>query len=499
MQKPVQRGINARLNITGDEQTMPHSLLRSALYLLLLATGSTFAGDGDPAPAATDVLAPRAVILIIGDGMDEQQLTIARNYLRGASGRLLLDQMPLRANSHILSVEDNDSGKPVYVADSANTATSIATGTVTSRGRISTSAGSDQDLQTIAELAAANGYRTGIVTTASVTDATPAAFAAHISNRLCEDPDNIVEVGYQDIFLASCVDDMKTRGGKGSIAEQLVDSQLDVILGGGSKHFTPLAEDSDLSLLELARQRGFELVTSAEELAQTDTTGRLLGLFSPGTMPVRLQGEDGRAAEEPQVSALNHLHSYLGEVTLPAPMICEPNLAAAAMPSLQLMTDTALHLLSQNNPRGFFLMVESASIDKQSHERKPCGSIGEVEQLEEALASALSYAQSHPGTLVLVTADHAQAAQLVPFESHYVKFPIPIYTPGKMARILTPEGSLLAVNYATNNFSHEEHTGASVPLFSNQEGLGRIPAYVTQPEIFVIMRDYLQLPGTPGL
>ena len=57
-------------------------------------------------------------------------------------------------------------------------------------------------------------------------------------------------------------------------------------------------------------------------------------------------------------------------------------------------------------------MVESASIDKQSHERKPCGSIGELEQLEEALTAALTYAQSHPNTLILVTADHSQAAQL---------------------------------------------------------------------------------------
>ena len=62
-----------------------------------------------------------------------------------------------------------------------------------------------------------------------------------------------------------------------------------------------------------------------------------------------------------------------------------------------------------------------------------------------------------------------------------------------MARIRTPEGSLLGVNYATNSFSHEEHTGASVPLFSNEQGRGRVPPYITQPELFTIMRNYLQL------
>lgn len=479
--------------MTDDKQAMLSLLLRSALCLSLLATGSTLTGASEPAPEAIHSSAPRAVILIIGDGMDEQQITIARNYLRGASGRLLLDQMPLRSNSQILATEDNGSGRPVYVSDSANTATSMATGAITSRRRIATTAGSDQDLETIVELAAAGGYRTGIVTTASVTDATPAAFIAHISHRLCENPDNVEEVTYRGILLAACPADLKANGGKGSIAEQLVESQLDVILGGGSKHFAPMAEGTNVSVLELARQLGFEVVLGREELVQADSSGRLLGMFSPGTMPVRLQGENGRTAEAPNPSTLNQLHRYLGEVTLPEPMNCEANPAAAAMPSLQLMTETALSRLSRDNARGFFLMVESASIDKQSHERKPCGSIGELEQLEEALASALNYAQSHPNTLVLVTADHSQAAQLVPFESHYAQYPIPIYSPGMMARIRTSEGSLLGVNYATNNFSHEEHTGASVPLFSNEEGLGRVPPYITQPELFTIMRDYLQL------
>ena len=346
---------------------MPYQFLRSTvclplLSLSLLTTGGALAGEKKPEP---DAPAARAVILIIGDGMDEQQITIARNYLHGASGRLLLDQMPLRSNSQILATEDNSSGRPVYVSDSANTATSMATGAVTSRKRIATSAGSDQDLETIVELAAQHGYRTGVVTTSSITDATPAAFATHISHRLCENPEKMEEVSYMDIFLAACPDDLKANGGRGSIAEQLVESPLDVILGGGSKHFTPSAEGTNISVLELARQLGFEVVVSKQELTQAGSSGRLLGLFSPGTMPVRLQGENGRSAEKPDASALNHLHRYLGEVTLPEPMNCEANPAAAAMPSLQQMTETALNLLSLDNPRGFFLMVESASIDKQ--------------------------------------------------------------------------------------------------------------------------------------
>jgi len=138
-------------------------------------------------------------------------------------------------------------------------------------------------------------------------------------------------------------------------------------------------------------------------------------------------------------------------------------------------------------------MIESASIDKAAHKRNPCGSIGEVEQLEEALQSALAFATDNPQTLIIVTADHSQAAQLVPYLSLYEKFPIPAFTPGYVARLETPEGGYMSVNYATTTFSQEEHTGAAVPVYANAEGVGRVPAFIQQPALFRIMADYLGL------
>jgi alkaline phosphatase len=447
--------------------------------------------NDSPAPAEAE---QRNVILIIGDGMDDQQITIARNYLAGAEGRLLLDELPMRGAVQILAIENQVDGKPVYVSDSANTASSLATGEITSRGRISTRAGDNLAFPTIVEMAHQRGFRTGLVSTASVTDATPAAFAAHMSARLCQSPDLMQEVFYGDVFMGDCAQETKAQGGPGSISEQLAESKLDVILGGGSKYFTPLMEGSTSStVLETARAAGFTTVASAAELSQVASTNRLLGLFSPDTMPVRMRGENGREAESPEPSWLNSIHHYLGDVTQPAVMVCEANPEFSGMPSLREMTDAALQTLDRAESPGFFLMIESASIDKQSHYRKPCGSIGELEQLNEALASALAFAASHPNTLVLVTADHSQAAQLVPMESLFKSFPIPIFTPGKLARIETPEGSLMAINYATNDFSAEEHTGANVPIFGNQEAVGRVPSFLSQPEIFELMRDYLQL------
>jgi len=463
---------------------------RIALTLsALLAVSNAQAQDGQN-PVAEG---PRQVILIIGDGMDEQQVTIARNYLKGARGQLVLDQMPVRGASQILTIEDRVDGRPVYVADSANTATSMATGEVTSRGRISTTAGSDQDIPTIVELAQRAGLKTGIVSTASITDATPAAFAAHISFRLCENPAQMEKVVIRSIELGGCAADMQRNGGLGSIAEQLANSGVDVLLGGGQKHFTPTIEGGDISVLQLAQQQGYQVVETPSALAAAPVGRPLLGLFSEDTMPVRLQGEDGRIAEQPEPSWLNYVHQYLGDVTMPEPMVCEPNPGAANMPSLRQMTETALTHLSTDNDRGFFLTIESASIDKQSHERRACGSIGEVEQLDEALAAALAFAEQNPRTLILVTADHSQAAQLIPYYSLFAGYPIPTYTPGYVAIIETPEGGMMSVNYATTNFMMEEHTGAAVPLYANSEGIGMVPVYLQQPQLFGIMMEYLGL------
>jgi len=446
----------------------------------------------------------RNVILIIGDGMDDQQITIARNYLVGARGKLLLDRMPLRSVVQVLTVTDEEAGKAVYVADSANTATSMASGVVTSRGRIGTSAGSDVDVTSIVELAHAAGMKTGIVSTSSVTDATPAAFFAHVSRRDCENPDTILGSEVRPgIRSPGCPADLKRNGGLGSISEQAANSNLDVVLGGGAKHFTPIAEGETRSVRDVAAGNGFHVITEAAQLRKVPAGKKLLGIFADNHISVRLRGEDARIAVKPDRDVLNRLNRFLGSVQLPDPMRCEAEPGFAAVPSLKMMTDVALSQLSNNGGKGFFLAIESALIDKQSHVRNPCGSIGELEQLNEAVASALEYAERDPETLILVTSDHGHAAQVVPNESLFDRYGIPVFTPGRLARLVTRDGAILAVSYATNSFRFEEHTGVNVPLYANRVGHGRVPSMVTQPEIFDIMVEYLGLnralaQGGPG-
>ena len=438
----------------------------------------------------------RNVILIIGDGMDDHQITIARNYLVGPRGKLTLDTMPMRGVVQVLTVSENDPDMPVYVADSANSASAMATGVITSRGRIATSAKLDEEATSILELAHNAGYRTGIVTSASITDATPAAFVAHINIRGCENPETMQNFEVMGDLVIDCSRYLKANGGLGSIAEQIAQSSVDLILGGGQSHFSLSSEEGSVTLYELAAQSGFQVIKNVSELDNLNVfhnDKRLLGLFAEGTLPVRLRGENGRSAESPDPSLLNGVYWALGSVEFPEPMACEDNPAFEGVPSLKNMTDIALERLSTDNSRGFFLMVESASIDKQSHVRQTCGSIGEVEQLGEVLDSALNFAAEHPDTLIIVTADHSQAAQLVPDESLFKAIGVPVFTPGLIVRVKTPQNSIMAVNYATNSFPAEEHTGANVPLFSNTVGQALIKSYITQPELFFIMRDYLEL------
>ncbi len=419
------------------------------------------------------------IILIIGDGMDDHQVTIARNYLVGPAGQLTLDNMPVRSSVAVLTVDEEDPNKPVFVADSANTASAIATGVVTSKGRISTTPNTNQPVTTLMELAAEAGIATGVVSTASVTDATPASFLSHSKYRGCESPNMMnPSASYYGIIKPRCDTDSKANGGPGSIAEQLVESQAQVILGGGTKHFDHISDSDGQHLLKKAQQAGFGVVQNREALLNANTT-RLLGLFSPSTMPVMWRGDEGRKAE------------FLADND--APFGCEAEPTFTGMPTLREMTSKALDLLSRND-KGFVLMIESASVDKQSHARKPCGHIGEMKQLDDTLKLALTYAEKHPDTLILVTADHGHAAQIIPAQSLFAALGAENHSSGRVAMVTTPHGEVMAINYATNSGKgSEEHTGVQVPLYGNSVAEGLLPSHINQPELFGVMTAYLGL------
>ena len=238
-----------------------------------------------------------------------------------------------------------------------------------------------------------------------------------------------------------------------------------------------------MTVREAASANGFRVVTAASQLTGLVRGERVLGLFSSSTMPVRLRGAGGARAELV-------MRDENGSVIPPEPFSCEPHPDFAGMPTLAAMSRAALDQLDDG--RSFMLMIESASIDKQSHARRPCGQIGEVEQLDETLALVLDYVRTHPETLVLVTADHGQAAKLVPERSVYSV--LNYASPGHFARVRTLEGGIMGINYATNDSPlQEDHSGVQVPLFASGPGVDDLPAMVPQTEIYTITARHLGL------
>jgi alkaline phosphatase len=450
--------------------------------VLVFWTNSFLSGCSVMPNSAIDA-APK-VVLFIGDGMDDQQITIARTYIAGSQGRLAMDSMPFRGSVRVLGVSEDAPSQFVYVTDSASSGTAMSTGIRTSFARIATAASSDANLTTIMEMASAAGVATGIVTTASVTDATPASFAAHSNHRWCQGPESMSGVFERiPILNFDCEYRSKANGGSGSIAEQLAVSELDLLLGGGTKHFQQLVEPSDASnVLDLATSSGFRVALDRGELLESSDDARVLGLFAEDTMPVMLRGA-GDAKAEP----ITRNESGVNE---PVPFSCEPNPDFEGVPTLAEMTSFALDHMPE--ARSFLLMIESASIDKQSHVRQPCGHIGELGQLDEAVALALAYSERHPETLVLVTADHAHIAQVI-LEPNFLASQ-GFSSPGHVARVNTPEGGTIRINYAGTTFPMQDgHSGAQVPILASGPGASDLPIFLEQTDIFEIMSSYLNL------
>ncbi|GAW49993.1 MULTISPECIES: alkaline phosphatase [unclassified Nocardioides] len=433
--------------------------------------GGATRNDGDRTSAVRHAVVgghARNVILFIGDGMGDSEITVARDYAEGAAGRFKgIDSLPLTGQYTTYSL-DKTTGLPDYVPDSAATGSAWSTGTKTYDNAVSVDlAGEPQ--QTLLELAKQNGLKTGDVTTAEIQDATPAVMVSHISQRSCYGP---VKTS------ATCPEAALENGGLGSITEQLLDTRPDVTLGGGAATFAETAaagEYAGKTLAEQATSRGYQMVSDKAGLmavTEADQDKPLLGLFSEGNMPVRYAGPA----------------ATVGGSKLPAET-CTPNPDHAdTLPSLADMTTKAIDLL--DNPNGFFLQVEGASIDKQDHAANACGQIGETVDLDEAVQVAMEYARTHRDTSVFVTADHAHSSQIIEVGST---------SPGLSVTLTTADGAPMTVNYGTAPAGgSQQHTGSQLRVAGFGPGAANIVGLTDQTDLYFTMRNALGLSDNPS-
>lgn len=463
----------ALLGLSSPAASAPSSKVTSAID----QPGGARQLDGDQTKdikKAIEKAKAKNVILLIGDGMGDSEITVARNYAKGANGRFPgIDALPLTGNYTTYAV-NKDTGKPDYVTDSAASATAWSSGTKTYNGALGIDRKGNVE-KTLIELARAKGLKTGNVSTAEIQDATPAAEASHISKRSCYGPVQTAK---------SCPEAALENGGLGSISEQILNTRADVTLGGGSKSFEQTATAGDWAgktLREQATERGYQLVDDAaglDAITEATWTSPVLGLFTPGNFPVRWNGPKAThtGGSEPAIKCTDNPERD------------------GSLPTLDALTKKAIDLL--DNKQGFFLQVEGASIDKQDHAANPCGQIGETVDLDEAVTAALDFAKKDGNTLVITTADHAHSSQIVYPGST---------TPGLTRTLTTVDDAPMTVAYGTaEDGASQGHTGSQVRIAAYGPGAANVVGLTDQTDTHYTIADALgldrdaEIPGDPS-
>lgn len=265
----------------------------------------------------------KSVIYLIGDGMGLASVSMMQ--YEDESGEVVFNQADNVALQRTYSMDNR-------VTDSAASGTALATGTKTNNTYLGVDANAEV-LENLMEVAQSKGKSTGLVVTTVIQHATPAAFYAHIPNR-----HEYVE-----------------------ISKQLVDSNIDVAIGGGMCFYEELYGKKGVA--KELQKRGITLVESLDALAAMNGDGRLLAL------------------------------------------VADKEVGADSGDYLANATREALRLL-ESDEDGFVLMVEGSLIDGMGHGNNAPAQQVEMRGFMSAIEVAVEYADNHPGTLVVVTSDH---------------------------------------------------------------------------------------------
>jgi alkaline phosphatase len=300
--------------------------------ILVLAACAPAPETTRPIPAPAGLQAgggPFSIVVLIGDGTGLTYWSALKVY---SNEMLAIEEFP------VVGLVDTESANS-KITDSAASGTAFASGIRTYNGAIGVTMDTTA-VETVLEVAERRGWSSGLVATSRITHATPATFAAHVPSRQL----------YNEI------------------ARQMAESDVDVLLGGGTRYFDPAVRQDSLDLLEVLDRRGV-YVASPQAFGEldTDTIQTLFGLF--------------------------------GEQDMPA--------APSPAPSLSAMTDAALDVLSKD-PDGFFLMVEASQIDWRGHDNAPLPALlAEVQDFDRVIRRALAFQERRPNTLLLILADHS--------------------------------------------------------------------------------------------
>ncbi len=314
-----------------------------------LGLGGLARGE-ESSPSARSAGQARNVIFLVSDGMSQGTLTFADQYLRWRDQRpshwmALYEDRERRVTRALMDMSSGSS----MVTDSAAASSSWGGGHRVDNGRLNVGHGGVEHEPLAAKLRAA-GRAVGLVTTTSLTDATPAGFTANARSRR------------EDAL----------------IADQYLERDVTLLLGGTGAGFDPERREDGRDHSKIWADAGGEVVRTREDLlAREDGPAKLLGLFAPDHIPYEV----------------DRLH--------------DPDLRRE-VPSLAEMTRIALARLS-GQEGGFFLMVEGGRVDHAAHANDLPALLFDQIAFDDAIGVALDFQNRHPDTLVIVTTDHGNA------------------------------------------------------------------------------------------
>lgn len=321
------------------------------------------------------------IVLFIGDGMTTNMITAARLIAhKSVNGRyqskMQMDQFPVLGHQMTHSLDS-------FITDSANSATALYTGHKSSVNALGVYADSskspfdDPKVETIAEMfQRLTRGGVGIVSTAFIADATPAALTAHTRDR--------GQYGaVVDSFLNGITNYTWTNW-----------TGPDVLFGGGAEQFIPGTRSfQGKDYYAAFAAKGYNVVQNNTSLQKTPNTSKTLGIFSISNMAKWLDRNV-------------YTKNLVGNKDAPD----GKNGSATDQPGLKEMTLKAIDILqNRNSEKGWFLMSEAASIDKQMHTLDYDRALGELLELDDTVKASIARLESLgilKETLVLVTADH---------------------------------------------------------------------------------------------
>lgn len=353
------------------------------------------------------------IIILLGDGMGAAHRTagriVSKGYAQGkAKGLLAMDTFPFTGMVMTSSLD-------TIVTDSAPGMANYVNGNKANSGQEgvwpddTTAVFDNPRIEYLSEyLHRKQGKKLGIVTTADVFDATPAANAVHTSNR--GNGTGIVDQFLDDRNLTGLT--VLMGGGRkwflpnagtytGSAATQPVNGSQrrnstdyvlpsDIVSGWGA---APGALDTNRDLIADFQTAGFTYAPDNTAMQGAGVPDKLLGLFSFSNMNVAFDKIAHRRAPSST--------SVVADYGFPD------------QPMLDEMAAKAIEVLNKNNTNGFVLMVEGASIDKQAHAMDTDRWMQEVIEFDRAVQKAKDFATANPDTLVIVTADHECAGAAI--------------------------------------------------------------------------------------